>query len=88
MRLSFRREPDRQVPAPAQTRVIGRPVHDLAPLLGDVVATLSVGLERHDGNLASEHGLPAIPAATEHQLLSTATPPLAGSTQPHTAVVN
>jgi hypothetical protein len=42
-------EPDRQAPAPTQARVIRRPVGHLALLLRNMVATRSVGLERHDG---------------------------------------
>jgi hypothetical protein len=42
-------EPYRQAPALAQARVMGRPVHHLARLLRDVVATRGVGLERYCG---------------------------------------
>jgi hypothetical protein len=42
-------EPDRQAPATlTQARVIRRPVGHLALLLRNMVATRSVGLERHD----------------------------------------
>ena len=40
-------EPDRQAAALPQGGVVRRPVRDPVPLLGDVVTTSGIGLERH-----------------------------------------
>src|SRR3954447_2341583 len=48
------REPDRQAPTLAQGRIILGPVRDPAPLLRDMMAASSIGLERHRGSRVTE----------------------------------
>src|SRR5215212_1746641 len=60
-------DPDRQTAALTQASVIGGPVRDLAPLPGNVVASVLVQLERQGGHPRSDEGCRPTPPRPQHQ---------------------
>src|SRR4051812_36214872 len=63
----FVSEPDRQAATLAQASVVGRPVRDLALLSWNMMTTVLVELEGHDGHPGQERGALLRHPAPQHQ---------------------